>query len=728
VTCRAPSARARDEEAMPMEQKARHSGRPSGEILTRPLSEAVALAAPRAKAFASLGIRTVGDLLAHFPFRVEQEAGEDSIAAHVAMLEAKPSAERTAHIAVRGTLAAVRPSFGGKPRIEATLDDGTGTARLVFFNMPWLRGKLHPGRQGIVEGKAKLERGYLEFVNAKWTEVVEERAPAARSERLRAVYPSTEALPSRAIEETLAKVLAEASAAVPETLLPEYRSERGLVAIGEAYRGMHAPRDDAEFGRARTRLAYDELLALQLAVALKRRMRSVQGSPELSMGAALEREILARFPFAFTPDQLATFREIAKDLADSRPMNRLLQGDVGAGKTAVALASMLVAVTNRHQAALMAPTELLAEQHFASISRFLEGTSVRVALLTGSLAASERARIRDLIGMGEVDIAIGTHALLTGDVRFHALALAVIDEQHRFGVAQRAELRGKAPSGQTPHMLVMTATPIPRTLSLTVYGDLDVSTIRHRPKDRSPVHTRVLPESRSDDAYAFVRERIDRGDQAFIVVPAVEESDLGLKDVSGHLARLEQGPLAGKRLAGMHGRMKAAERDAIMDRFRAGEVDALVATVVIEVGVDVPNATVMVVEHADRFGLAQLHQLRGRVGRGPKGGVCVLVANPITDDGRARLEAIKSTDDGFRISELDLAIRGPGELFGARQSGLPPFKVADLARDLGLLERARRDASDWIARSPLLAAEDERLIRRVVLETYGEALGLGDVG
>jgi ATP-dependent DNA helicase RecG len=274
----------------------------------------------------------------------------------------------------------------------------------------------------------------------------------------------------------------------------------------------------------------------------------------------------------------------------------------------------------------------------------------------------------------------------------------------------------------------MTATPIPRTLSLTVYGDLDVSTIRHRPKDRSPVHTRVLPESRSDDAYAFVRERIDRGDQAFIVVPAVEESDLGLKDVSGHLARLEQGPLAGKRLAGMHGRMKAAERDAIMDRFRAGEVDALVATVVIEVGVDVPNATVMVIEHADRFGLAQLHQLRGRVGRGPKGGVCVLVANPITDDGRARLEAIKSTDDGFKISELDLAIRGPGELFGARQSGLPPFKVADLARDLGLLERARRDATDWIARSPLLAAEDDRLIRRVVLETYGEALGLGDVG
>jgi ATP-dependent DNA helicase RecG len=290
------------------------------DILTQTLRTcgALGLTDARARAFAALGLHTVGDLVHHFPFRVEQEAGEDSIAAHVAMLESKPAAERTAHIAVRGTLAAVRPSFGRKPRLEATLDDGTGTARLVFFNMPWLRGKLHPGRQGIVEGKAKLERSYLEFVNAKWTEVVEERVTAARSERMRAVYPSTEALPSRAIEDAVTKVLREASAAVPETLAPAYRAERGLLALADAYRGMHAPQDDAEFARARTRLAYDELLALQLAVALKRRMRTAQGAPELPMGAQLEREILARFPFAFTPDQLATFREIAADLAHLR--------------------------------------------------------------------------------------------------------------------------------------------------------------------------------------------------------------------------------------------------------------------------------------------------------------------------------------------------------------------------------------------------------------------------
>ena len=698
------------------------------DILSAPIESAAGVSAARARVFHDLGVRTVGDLIRHFPFRVEAEHGEDTIAAHIAALEAKPDAEKSANIAVRATVVASRSAFGKRPRLEATVSDGTGTARLVFFKMPWMRNKLHPGRQGIVEGKAKLERGYLDIVNARWSDVVEGSAPAARTDRLRAVYPSTELLPSRAIEQTVLKVLDAACDAIPELLSAEFLAERGLIGLGRAYHDMHAPASEGDFGAARTRLAYDELLLLQLAVAIKRRMRSAQGAPGLPMSTAVEREILARFPWEFTPDQLGAFREIAGDMAETRPMNRLVQGDVGAGKTAVALASMLVAVTNRHQAAMMAPTELLAEQHYASISRFLQGTNVRVALLTGSLPAGERALVRDLVALGQIDIVVGTHALLTGDVRFHALAIAVVDEQHRFGVAQRAELRGKAPAGQTPHMLVMTATPIPRTLSLTVYGDLDVSTIRHRPKDRAPVHTRVLTESRADDAYRFVKDRIDRGEQAFIVVPAVEESDFGLKDVAGHLARLEQGVLRGARLAGMHGRMKPEDRDAVMDRFRAGEIDALVATVVIEVGVDVPNATVMVIEHADRFGLAQLHQLRGRVGRGPKGGVCVLIADPTTDEGRARIEAIRSTDDGFRVSELDLAIRGPGELFGSKQSGLPPFKVADLTKDLGLLERARRDATDWIARSPLLAQDGEHLLRRKVLGTYGEALGLGDVG
>ncbi len=697
-------------------------------VLAAPIESIAGVTALRARAFHGLEIRSVGDLLEHFPFRVEAEQGEDSIAAHITALEEKPDAEKSTHLAIRATVVASRSTFGKLPRIEATLDDGSGTARLVFFNMPWMKGKLHPGRQGIAEGKAKLERGYLELVNPKWTEFVTGAAPTARAERLRAVYPSTEALPSRVIEQTVTRVLEAACAAKPEFLPQEFLIERGLVGIKRAYRSMHVPEDEGAFAAARTRLAYDELLTLQLAVALKRRMRHAQGAPALPLSSAIQGEIFARFPYSFTDDQNTAFQEIAADLALTRPMNRLLQGDVGAGKTAVALASMLVAVSNRHQAAMMAPTELLAEQHFASISRLLAGTNVRVGLLTGSLPAAERALVRDLVDAGTMDIVVGTHALLTGDVKFHALAIAVVDEQHRFGVAQRAELRGKAPLGQTPHMLVMTATPIPRTLSLSVYGDLDVSTIRHLPKDRAPIHTRVLSAVRSDEAYKYARERIERGDQAFIVVPAVEESELGLKDVTSHLAALESGPLHGTRLAAMHGRLKREEREAIMDRFRAGEIDAIVATVVIEVGVDVPNATIMVIEHADRFGLAQLHQLRGRIGRGSKGGLCVLIADPTSDDGRARIEAIRSTTDGFRVSELDLQIRGPGELFGAKQSGLPPFKVADLFKDLGLFERARRDANEWIARSPALSETHEQLLKAKVLGTYGDALGLGDVG
>ncbi|MFM2165470.1 MAG: ATP-dependent helicase RecG, partial [Planctomycetota bacterium] len=434
------------------------------DILGEAIEVAAGASAARARHFHELGIRTVGDLIRHFPFRVEAEHGEDSIEAHIAALAAKPDAEKSANIAVRATVVASRTAFGKRPRLEATVSDGTGTARIVFFNMPWMRNKLHPGRQGIIEGKAKLERGYLDLVNPRWSDVAEGSAPAARTDRLRAVYPSTESLPSRAIEQTVHRVLGAACAAIPEILPADYLAERGLIGLGQAYRAMHAPESEEEFARARTRLAYDELLHLQLAVAIKRRMRDAQGAPALPLGAAAEREILARFPFTFTDDQLATFREIARDLSETRPMNRLLQGDVGAGKTAVALASMLAAVTNRHQAAMMAPTELLAEQHFASISRFLEGTSVRVGLLTGSLPAGERALVRDLVELGQIDVVVGTHALLTGDVRFHALALAVVDEQHRFGVAQRAELRGKAPAGQTPHMLVMTATPIPRTL------------------------------------------------------------------------------------------------------------------------------------------------------------------------------------------------------------------------------------------------------------------------
>ncbi len=682
----------------------------------------------RATLFASLALRTVGDLLRHLPFRHEFERAEEAVATAVLHVPAEG-----ANLAVRGEIVAVRVAPGRKPRVEATLTDGSGTVRLVFFNAPWMKSKFHPGLRGIAEGKAKSRSGYIEMSNPKWTALASGSAadavsePATREARLRPVYAASESLSSALIEQSLASVLIQACAAIIDPLPPAYRTQHALPQLGDAYRAFHAPRDLDELAAARRRLAYDELLALQLAVAIRRRLREEGGASILPISARLEREIFARFPFQLTKEQVRAFREIATDLGQSTPMNRLLQGDVGAGKTAVALSAMLLAKAHGAQSAIMAPTELLAEQHFRSISTFLDGTSVRTALITGSLSAAQRSALRVAAKSGEIDILIGTHALLTDALEFQHLALAVIDEQHRFGVAQRAVLRSKSGVDRTPHMLVMTATPIPRTLALSVYGDLDVSVIRSKPMDRQKIHTRLLPSARADEAYQFVRTRIEHGEQAFIVVPAVETSDLGLKATDTHLAFLQDGALAGLRLANLHGQMKADEREATMGKFLRHELDALIATVVIEVGVDVPNATVMVVEHAERFGLAQLHQLRGRVGRGSKGGVAILIGDATTDDGRARLEAIRSTDDGFKIAELDLAIRGPGEFFGARQSGLPPFVVADLTRDLPLLELARRDAFEWIARSPRLSAPEESSLKRKIIHLYGEAFGLGDV-
>jgi ATP-dependent DNA helicase RecG len=500
--------------------------------------------------------------------------------------------------------------------------------------------------------------------------------------------------------------------------------------LADAYRAAHAPKDEAEARRARERLAFDELLLLQLGVMMRRHhLRERLRAPALRWDDEIDARIRERFPFPLTSAQSTVIREIASDIAREGPMNRLLQGDVGAGKTVVALYGMLQATATGHQACLMAPTELLAEQHLASIRRMLVDSDVEIVLLTGGLPAAVRRERLERIASGEVDIVVGTHALLTESVRFKSLALAVVDEQHRFGVVQRAALREKSASEDlVPHVLVMTATPIPRTLSLTLFGDLDVSVIDERLPGRSPVVTRVVGEDKRDDVYGYVAERLAKGEQAYVVVPAIDESDAGLADVHSHLERLASGALSGCTIEPMHGRLDAAERDAAMQRFRDGTTQCLVATVVIEVGVDVPNATVMVVEHAERFGLAQLHQLRGRVGRGNLRGVCALIGTPTTDDATRRLEAIASTEDGFAIAELDLGIRGPGELFGARQSGLPPFKVADLVRDIDLLNQARTDAAAWIERSPELKAPEEALLRRKLMLVYGEALGIGDVG
>jgi ATP-dependent DNA helicase RecG len=723
--------------------------------LRTPLTEVKGITSFMSHGLSDLGITNVGTLVAHLPMRHEALEAETSIADLV--IGQIGSA--------RGEIAATRLVRAGRsPRFEAVVIDGADRLDAVWFNQPYMKDRLRPGMLVRLQGKCQRFGPGMQMVNPR-VETFEGDAPqpAAGERRLRPVYPASEAIDSRAIERAVGKVLADALPLIDEHLPEPFRAERQLPALDQAYRMYHAPASEDEVLRARRRLAYDELLLLQLGVHIKRaHLRRELSAPALRSSEAIDRHIRERLAFELTPGQNQVVREITADLTRAVPTNRLIQGDVGSGKTAVALYAMLLSAASKHQSALMAPTEILAEQHHASITRTLRGSRVRVELLTGSTSKKDRAEILERLAAGEIDILVGTHALLTEDVRFHSLGVAIVDEQHRFGVHQRATLRGKsAAAGRavTPHVLVMTATPIPRTLAITLFGDLDISTIAGMPPGRSPIRTRVVAREVRDEVYAFVKSRLDRGEQAYVVVPAIDPESQGrdeaqprartsggtkagaeggsarrasgaaaISGVTSVLKELTSGPLAGKRLAAIHGRLDRGERDAVMEKFRAGEIDALVATTVIEVGVDVPNATVMVVEDADRFGLAQLHQLRGRVGRGAKESACILIAEALTDDARRRLEVVAATTDGFALSEKDLEIRGPGELFGTKQSGLPPLKAADLMRDRELLSMARRDASAWIDESPRLGKPEEKLIRRRLLKAYGTALGLGDVG
>jgi len=672
----------------------------------------------RAEAMAELGLTNIGRLIAHLPFRYERERAESAIAE----LEAGVTAS------ARGMITATRlAGRGRKQRFEAVLTDETGRLDLVWFNQAFLARIILPGMRLWVQGKPTRRGGTLQMAHPVY-EILDQDEPERRRERLRPIYRGTTRLSTRMIEQAVAQVLDEAVGQIDDHFDAAFLKAREMPSLRDAYRMMHAPASEQEIAEARRRLAYDELFMLQLAVHLKRRhLRERLRAPELPSSDEIERRIRERLPFELTGAQQRVVREITSDLARATPTNRLIQGDVGSGKTAVAAWAMLVAVANGHQAAMMAPTELLAEQHHAALTNLLEGSRVRMALLTSSITAAEREHMLASLAQGQLDLLVGTHALLTQTVEFKSLALVVIDEQHRFGVHQRAALRAKGgDENSTPHVLVMTATPIPRTVAMTLFGDLDVSTIDELPPGRQPIATRVLPPDRRDEAYTFIRERVDRGEQAYVVTPTIEgEQAAGVEKV---VAQLSNGALAGRRIAAMHGRMPRKTREQVMADFRQGSIDVLVATTVIEVGVDVPNATVMVIEDADRFGLAQLHQLRGRVGRGSGKSVCVLIAQPRTPDAVERLEAMRTISDGFELAERDFQIRGPGELIGARQSGEMELEVADLARDLDLLKMSRADAAAWVRESPNLDRPQDALLRRRLNKKYGRGLGLADVG
>ncbi len=602
--------------------------------LTTAIADVPGVKPAQVEGFLRLGVRCVADLLRHLPLRYEHEWAEETIEAVNRRLGSAHGGE--ANIAVRGEVSAIRVARARKPRIEATLEDGTGTLRVTWFNAPWLRGKLHPGHRIRVWGKATRHGDYLQMVNPRWSMIDAQHETAPRAEGYQPIYPANERVGSETISRAVQSILEPALSQLPDHLHDRYRQQAALPELAEAYRMVHRPLDEHETKRGMRRLAFDELLLLELAVMLKRqhRRRTLRAIP-LRHTPAIDEHITARFPFPLTASQRTVIEEIAADLREETPMNRLLQGDVGSGKTVVALYAMLLAVASGHQAALMAPTELLAEQHEASIRDLLQGGRVTVELLTGSRRPRERAEIAERLAAGEIDLLIGTHALLTEAVAFKSLAVAVIDEQHRFGVHQRAGLRAKAAEpNSSPHVLVMTATPIPRTLSLTVFGDLDVSVISELPPGRTPVITRHVGMEQRDSVYGYLNQRLEQGEQGYIVVPVIDESTSGLTDVESHLRWLSEGHLRGRRLAALHGRLPREEREAVMDRFRRGEIQCLIATTVIEVGVDVPAATMMVIEHAERFGLAQLHQLRGRVGRSERQGLCTLIADATTSEAR----------------------------------------------------------------------------------------------
>jgi ATP-dependent DNA helicase RecG len=564
------------------------------------------------------------------------------------------------------------------------------------------------------------------MANPKW-EIVEADAPPIGQDTFRPIYPASADMPSEAIGRIIHDNLAAALESVEEWFPPELLRKHHLLGRRDAYRLIHAPASLNEAQKARRRIVYDELMMLQLALGMSKRLRDGRlSAPVLRIDKLLDERIRRRFPFQLTAAQQDAIWEIVKDLQSGRPMNRLLQGDVGSGKTVVALYAMLVAVANKMQAAILAPTEVLAEQHFLTLSNLLRQSQVTIELFTNRTKRASRGAISKHLAAGKIHLAVGTQALIQEDVEFANLGLVVADEQHKLGVRQRMSLKEM---GHSPHYLVMTATPIPRTLALSYFADFDVSVINELPPGRQPIHTKWHKPADAAKAYELLRKQVERGRQAYVVLPQIEENGLDdAKSVKKEFERLSKGPLHGLRLAMLHGQMSTEEKHETMMRFRAREIDALVATTVIEVGIDVPNATVMLIDNAERFGLSQLHQLRGRVGRGSEASHCILLAEAATESAEERLRAMTRTSDGFEIAEMDLRLRGPGEFFGTRQHGLPELKIADITKELELLQIARDDALAMLSRDPNLREPEHHVLRDELRSRFGQTLQLAQVG
>ena len=662
----------------------------------------------KAKQFAQLNIYTLEDLICHFPRGYEDRTRlvtidklqPDVPACFKAMVMNTP---RTHHVRK------------GLDVTKVQVADFTGRLNLTFFNQKFTTDKLQYGKEYIFYGAVSGD-----FIGYSMTSPVFEELDSTpiTTRRILPIYPLTAGLSNAAMLKAVQQALAICD--VPAEILPASVRERyGILPAGRAYYAIHEPASMEEAQMAKKRLIFEEFFVFSAGLSLMRASRAQKTAvPYKNTDLSAFTKAL---PFALTGAQNRAIAEIAKDLCSGAPMNRLVQGDVGSGKTMVAAAAAYLAVKNGHQAALMAPTEILAEQHFASLTKLLTPLGVRVSLLTGGLTQKQKRKVRAAMEAGETDLVVGTHALVSEATVFQNLGLVIADEQHRFGVAQRSALSAK---GADPHLLVMSATPIPRTLALLMYGDLEVSVLDELPPGRQTVDSFLVGESYRARINAFIRKQVAEGHQCFVVCPAVEENgDLDLKAATVWAETLQKTVFPDLRVALLHGQMKGAEKEAVMASFARGEADVLVATTVIEVGVDVPNATLMVIEDADRFGLSQLHQLRGRVGRGSAKSYCILTSHTKNPETKARLKALCSTTDGFKIAEEDLKLRGPGDFFGSRQSGLPVFRVANLSCDLNTLKQAQQASKEWIETEGTAATPEGEALRRRIKGLFERAKG-----
>lgn len=680
-----------------------------------PVTHVKLVGSKTAEHLGKLGIDTVGELLFHFPHR------------YIDLSRVKKTAELRSgeSVTVFGEVREVRRKRArtGLRIVEVAIYDGTGYVTGIWFNQDYIANRLKEGMRVSFSGKVthKFRQPYID--NPMYDIIDDAGGTALNSGRIVPVHPATKNITPNLFRRMIKNALDEfggVDEVLPESLIDKKR----LLGRTDALREIHFPETRESLLDARYRFIFEELFLLQVGLAARKRRieRESHGVAHRSAGE-LTGKLRESLPFELTRDQSDAIAEIQSDMERDTPMNRMLQGEVGSGKTIVALFALLTAIQSGYQATMMAPTEVLAVQHYRKIASMVEGFGVRTTLLTGTLGPKERDELRNAIKQGDIDLVIGTHAIIQQDVEFKALGLAIIDEQHRFGVQQRMYLKDK---GFHPDILIMSATPIPRTLSLTLYGDLDVTIIKELPGGRragAHVDTLLCRRDKRDQAYDKVRREVEAGRQAYIVCPLIEESDkLEVASVMEEAQRLTHDVFPDMRVGLIHGRLKSEEKRAVMERFSRGDLDILIATTVIEVGIDVPNATVMLIEDADRFGLAQLHQLRGRIGRSGLKSYCILFAEPTTDEGKQRMNAIRSIQDGFKLAEADLQIRGEGQLFGTRQSGLPDLRIAKLTRDYEILADARREAFEVVDADPSLGGSQNRALRDEIMVRFAHNL------